>query len=218
MNSQEHAVIEAINEGDSEALASLIAAYPDLANTRTEAGVSALMLALYSGQRGLARMLAEARDGLDIFEAAALGLNAHVERSLEMDPEAAEHVSADGMTPMHFAARFKQADTVRLLIERGGAPDYPSENPLAFTPLHAAIAGGSLESAEHLLDSGASVNARQGDGLTALMAAAATGQIELVELLLDHDADPEMKAANGLRAAELAVDQGYDDIAELMQA
>ncbi|MDQ2068877.1 ankyrin repeat domain-containing protein [Natronospira bacteriovora] len=216
MSPQEEAVVQAIQARDSETLSSLLAANPALADTRTDAGVSALMLALYTGQRRLARAIADHRDGLDIFEAAALGLCGHIERSLEMDPDAAMHVSADGMTPLHFAARFDQAEATALLLERGAAPDHVSENPLAFTPLHAAIAGASLESAELLLDAGAFVDARQGDGLTSLMAAAATGQIEMIELLIDHGANREMRNQKGLRAAEIAVDQGFDEIADIL--
>lgn len=216
MSAQELAIIDAIQEQDTEALAELLAANPALADTRTPAGVSALMLALYSGQRRLARLLADHRQGLDIFEAAALGLEAHLERSLEMDPDAVMHVSADGMTPLHFSSRFNQPAVTALLLERGANPDFISENPLAFRPLHAAVAGASLESAELLLDAGATIDARQGDSLTPLMAAAATGQIELVELLLDHDADTELRSEKGLRAAEIASDQGFDDIAEIL--
>lgn len=216
MGPQEEAVIEAIVNGDSDRLSESLAAQPGLADTRTQGGVSALMLALYAGQRRLARLIADQRTGLDIFEAAALGLTAHVERSLEMDPDAVMHVSPDGMTPLHLAARFGQSEIVALLLERGAGVDFVSENPLAFTPLHAAVAGASLESAEQLIDAGASVDTRQGDGLTPLMAAAATGQIEMVELLTDHGADKEARAGNGLRAAEIAIDQGFDDIAEIL--
>jgi uncharacterized protein len=216
MSAQEFAVIDAIQEQDSDALAELLAANPALADTRTEGGVSALMLALYSGQRRLARIIADHREGLDIFEAAALGLEAHLERSLEMDPDAVMYISADGMSPLHFSSRFDQPHITALLLERGANPELSSENPLAFSPLHAAVAGASLESAELLLDAGASINARQGDSLTPLMAAAATGQIELVELMLDHGADTELRSSKGLRAAEIAVDQGFDDIAELL--
>jgi len=216
MSPQEEAIIQAIKDQDADQLADMIAANPGLADTRTAAGVSALMLAMYTGQRRLARLIADQRSGLDIFEAASLGLVPHVERSLEMDPEAGHHISADGMNALHFAARFDQPSVVTLLLARGTPADIISENPLAFTPLHAAVAGASLESAEALLDAGALVDRRQGDGLSPLMAAAATGQIEMVVLLSDHGADTELRAPNGLRAAELAVDNGFDDIADIL--
>lgn len=216
MGPQEEAVIQAIVNGDDDRLIEALSAQPGLADTRTQAGVSALMLALYAGRRRLALLIADRRTGVDIFEAAALGMQPHLERSLEMDPDSVMHVSPDGMTPLHLAARFNQPAVVSLLLERGADADHVSENPLAFTALHAAVAGASLESAEFLIDAGADINRRQGDGLTPLMAAAATGQIEMVELLTDHGADTEARAGNGLRAAEIAVDQGYDDIASLL--
>ncbi|MEA5444620.1 ankyrin repeat domain-containing protein [Gammaproteobacteria bacterium AB-CW1] len=218
MTPDEQAIIYCIQNQDSSELASLLAANPGLADTRTDAGVSALMLALYTGQRHLARSIAAHRMGLDIFEASALGVRAVIERSLEMDPDAVMHISADGMSPLHFAARFNQPDICGLLLDRGANPDFVSENPLAFTPLHAAVAGASLESTELILDAGASVDRRQGDGLTALMAAAGTGQIEMVALLLDHGADSDARSEQGLRAAELAIDQGFDEVADILGA
>lgn len=216
MGTREEEFLSAVQAGDPETVDALLAATPGLADTRTGGGVSALMLALYAGHRGVARRIAASRDGLDMFEAAALGMPDHLRRSLDLDPEGADHLSADGMRPLHLAARFGQAEACSVLLDTGADPDRVSDNPIAFCPLHAAVAGASLECAELLLDAGADPNRPQGDGLTPLMAAAATGQIELVELLLDHGADPHSQSRDGLTAGQLAARQGYDDLLELL--
>ncbi len=216
MTPMEQSLIDAIQNGDAQTVTDLLATTPGLADTRTQGGVSALLLAIYGGRRSIARQIAENREGLDIFEAAALGHRSHLERSLELDPEGAEHYSADGLTPLHLAARFNQPEACQLLLDRGADPDRISDNPLGFRPLHAAVAGHSLEAAELLLDAGATPDARQGDGLTSLMAAAATGQIEVVELLLDHGADPDLRSKEGLTARDLARTQSFEDIESLL--
>lgn len=216
MGTRENDFLSAVQAGDPDQTDALLAATPGLADTRTPGGVSALMLALYAGHRAVARRIAASRDGIDVFEASALGFLDALRRSLEMDPEGAHHLSADGMRPLHLAARFGQAKACEILLETGADPDPISDNPIAFRPLHAAIAGGSLEGAELLLDAGADPNQPQGDGLTPLMAAAATGQIEIVELLLDHGADPKPRSRDGLTAAQIASHQGHEDLIELL--
>ena len=67
-------------------------------------------------------------------------------------------------------------------------------SPLAWAALH-----GRTEAAEWLLDNGAKVNARNGDGSTALHSAAFMGRPEVVRLLLDRGADADAVDANGLR-------------------
>jgi ankyrin repeat protein len=211
-------MLEAIQADDRDGVAELLAASPGLADARTPGGVSALMVAAYLGRAAIVRMILQRRGGFDVFEAAAFCLVDSVHRSLETDPDALQNVSPDGLTPLHLAARFAQTEMLRMLVERGAEIDAVSHNPLAFTPLHAAVAGHCLECAELLLDAGANANFRQADGLTPLMASAATGQVELVELLLDHGASIGLRSRDGYTARDLAVDNGYDEIADLLDA
>ena len=51
----------------------MLAEQPELANAKTEDGLSAVLLAVYLGHSQLGRMLAERRSDLTIFEASATG-------------------------------------------------------------------------------------------------------------------------------------------------
>lgn len=76
-----------------------------------------------------------------------------------------------------------------------------------FTPLLFAARGGDLESARHLLASGANVNDRAPIGISALIVAAHSGQGPLAALLLEHGADVNVQEA-GYSALHAAVLRG----------
>ncbi len=74
-------VIAAIQAGDLESLRVLLAETPVRAWARDEAGVSAILHALYRRRADMVDLLLAARPELDIFEAASLG---RVERAAEL--------------------------------------------------------------------------------------------------------------------------------------
>lgn len=67
-----------------------------------------------------------------------------------------------------------------------------------------------------LLDAGANVNGRQGDGITPLMSAAWNNQVEFVRKLLALGADPNTRLESGLTALMLAISCGYSEIVEVL--
>jgi hypothetical protein len=67
--------------------------------------------------------------------------------------------------------------------------DAQSSLPNGATRLMAAAQNGDLLSIEHLIDYGANIEARDGEGYTALMYAANAGRDEAVRVLLEHGAD-----------------------------
>src|SRR5215210_7094190 len=99
------AVVAAVQAGDVDALRGALAADPSLADATDEAGVSALLLALYHGHDRLPEVLAQHRE-LDVFEAAALGRPDRVAELLRARRTLALDWSPDGFTPLHYAGFF----------------------------------------------------------------------------------------------------------------
>jgi len=169
--------------------------------------MSELMQALYQGRPDEARAIAQSRDDLDVFEAAAIGDTGRLRTVLDEDPSLATAWSEDGFTPLHFAAFFGHPDAAELLIERGADLEARSTNrdfALDASPLHSAVAARQREAIEVLLDAGADVNAVQHQGYTPLLEAAQSGASELVELLLERGANPDARLEDGRTATELA--------------
>ena len=65
-------LIEATRKGDADAVTRMLDDDPALVNARAS-GVSALLLALYSGHPEVSRIFVERGANLDVFDAAALG-------------------------------------------------------------------------------------------------------------------------------------------------
>lgn len=210
--------IEAIRKGERERIAELLAADSTLAQTKTEEGLSAVLLAAYHQEPEIAHMLAERRDDLTVFEAAAVGDVNALAWILQAQPEAINTVAEDGFSPLGLAAFFGHLEAARLLIERGANVNKASENNMKVMPLHSAVAGQHLEMARLLLEHGGQVNAAQQDGFTPLHGAAQNGQMEMVELLLAHDADAKISTADGKTAADIAKEYTHDEIAALLES
>ena len=93
-----------------------------------------------------------------------------------------------------------------------------STPPIAadITPLMWAAAGGSVELTTYLLERGARVDSRAGDGATALYFAAANGATDVVKLLLARGADPSA-ARDGRTPRQAALARGHADLAAVLQ-
>lgn len=102
----------------------------------------------------------------------------------------AEH--AAGLTPLHHAAYWADADTVRWFLAQGVAAS--SKNRSGFAPIHAACeTKGRSDIVRALLEAGAEVDTRTRSGTTALHIAAREGNTESVRVLLDCGADPNAR-------------------------
>jgi ankyrin repeat protein len=95
--------------------------------------------------------------------------------------------TADGTTPLHWAARVDDVEIVRQLLRAGA--NAQAANRYGVTPLSLAVANGSAPIAEALLKAGADANAALPEGETILMTAARTGAPAVVALLAEHGAD-----------------------------
>src|SRR5690349_20095362 len=111
-------MLAAVHAGDIDTIKHLLQADSSLASARDERGVSALMHAYYRGRRDIADLILEFRSGLDIFETVAAGRAEAVSAALDHDPAQTKSWSADGFTPLHFAAFFAQPAIARELVRR----------------------------------------------------------------------------------------------------
>jgi uncharacterized protein len=156
--------------------------------TVTMREMSAIMEALYRGDRTLAEELATESE-LDIHEAASLGRADRVRELLTADATLASSRSSDGFTPLHYAAFFGTADAAAALLQHGADPSAVAENELRVQPLHSAAAVDANETARLLLDAAADPNARQQGGFRPIDAALHNGNDELYDLLVERGAE-----------------------------
>jgi len=207
-----------IESGDLDGLRRRLAADPQDAAARDEAGVPYLMHALYRRQIEIAGAFVEAGAPVDVFAAAALGDGDRLAALLAAEPESVSAYSPDGFTALHLAAFFDRPDCAALLVERGADVAAVARNSMQVMPLHSAAAVGSVEVVRLLLHHGAPADATQEGGYTPLQAAAANGDAGSVTLLLGHGADAARANDRGETAVTLARERGYEALAELLES
>jgi ankyrin repeat protein len=194
----------AIRAGDAERVRALVAEDPELASSRDENGLSAVLTALYHRQAEALEALLAADPELDVLDAAATGRLALLRAHLEADQDALGARSPEGFTPLHLAAFFGGGPAVRLLLGAGMDADADQQNPAQVRPLHSAVAARDHDAARALLEAGADPTCAQQGGFTPLLAAAHSDDPEMVALLLRHGADPKLAADDGRDPAAMA--------------
>ena len=207
----------AIQARDAVKVRALLDAEPSLAACVLPGGTSPLLLAIYYGAQDAVEVLLSRGVKPDVFESAAAGDTGRVRALLDADPRLVESRSPDGWTPLHLAAHFGRAETMRLLLEHGADVQARSTNAMENTPLHAAAAGGRTEAVGLLLDHRADANARQHGGWTALHSAAQSGNLALARLLLDRGAAVGARNDDGLTALDLTEEHGRKEVATLLR-
>jgi ankyrin repeat protein len=120
-----------------------------------------------------------------------------------------------GETPLHYAATFGSAESVRLLLDRGADPN--ARTRAGATPLVSAAY--DLAKTRLLVEKGADVNAHAGNGITPLMVAASVhGNVATVRYLLDKGADPKAVRDNGDDALTTAALKSEPETVKLLLA
>jgi ankyrin repeat protein len=204
----------AITANDKEAVAALIAADPAVAHAHNAGGISALMQARYENRTEIVDLLRKAAGELDIFEAAALGDVARLNRLLANDGELVKASSADGFTPLHLACFFGQLEAAETLVQRGA--DTNAVSPSRIAVIHSAAASRNAALLKLVLRGGAIPNLQQQRGYTALHEAAMHNSVDRAQALLDAGADPAIKTDEGQTAADMAAQNGSREVAELL--
>ena len=98
-----------------------------------------------------------------------------------------------------------EGNIAELAANKHAGSDLDALSPdLQVTPLTMAAVGGQAEAAQWLLDNGADVNGKNGDGGTALTAAAFLGSAGVAKVLIDGGIDTSVRNWEGQSAADLA--------------
>jgi ankyrin repeat protein len=180
-------------------------------------GVSLLLLSFYFGNRELSDFIVSARKPVDIFEAVVAGDPVAVEKMLDESPAVINSFSADGFTPLGFAAYFSRVQIAGLLLSRGASPHIPSRNSFAVYPLHSAVAANCGDIVRMLLENGASPNVRQQKDITPLHSAAHNANVAIARLLISHGADTQVVTSDGKTVLDMAEEAKAADIVNLIK-
>ena len=115
-----------------------------------------------------------------------------------------------GYSPLHFAARGRDAAVIEAFLRHGADPC--SQSPGGSTPLHYVD---GVNCARALIAGGARVDAQNGCGSTPLHSAVIRGRGSMVEVLINAGADVCVRDARGLAPADYLAARMYPS---LMQA
>jgi len=219
-NDQQHldpaAFLDAIKTGDFERVKTLLSADPQLVASRSAAGESAILTAVYRGHKDIVNLLVARGAEMTIFEAAAAGEVERVER-LIANNAAVNGVSADGWTPLHLASFFGHARIVELLLAHGADVAATSTNSNGNTPLHAALAANHTFVAGLLLGAGSDVNAADAAGWRPLHLAAANNSLDTMKTLIAQGADVHAANAQGQTALALTQEKNLREASTLLR-
>ncbi|HYH05793.1 MAG TPA: ankyrin repeat domain-containing protein [Thermoanaerobaculia bacterium] len=165
----------------------------------------------------LRRVLAE-KPKLDVFETAAVGDAADLERMLRQNPTAVSTRNHLGWTPLHYAAFGGNTAAIRVLLARGADVHARAANRFRNTPLIVATLTGQVDAAKLLLDSGADVLDRQANGFSTLHEAAFSGKLELVRLYVDSGAELNSRSDDGRTPLSEARRAGHEAVVKFLEA
>jgi uncharacterized protein len=209
-------IFSAITAGDAERVKALIAQQPDVAHTRSQGGVSALLQARYENKLEIVELLRKGAGDLDVFEAAALGDSARLRTLLAGDHNLVNSQSSDGFTPLHLACFFGQLAAAETLLQQGANANAISSGRIAI--IHSAAASRNAALVKLVLQAGADPDLQQQSGYTALHEAAMHNSVERAQALLDAGADRSIRSDDGLTAAEMAAKEGNKEVLELLNS
>lgn len=166
----------AMRLGSESIVRQLVLRDAQVACSRDETGVSAILYCLYSWNLAILEILLAASPALDIFEAAALGRLGRLEELLLCAPELAHAWSADGVTALHLASFYGQEEAVERLLEAGADPAARARNETGTTPIEEAASSGQSEIMCLLQARAAEAYASRGQGWATLHFAAGRSQ------------------------------------------
>lgn len=213
--------LQAIRDGDLDRVEIMLVESPDLVEVEDDAGVSAILTAVYYNKLKIADLLLSQGKPLSIWEAAAVGQFDRVAELIGEDQEMINAYAPDGFTPLGLAAYFGHPDLLYLLLQQGALPNRPAKNAAMVCPIHSAVAHRrpevTLFMVSELIDHGADVNAVQQGGWTPLHQAAASGQVELVKMLFEKGADVHLLSNEGKSALDMARERNQQEVVSFLK-
>jgi ankyrin repeat protein len=121
------------------------------------------------------------------------------------------------MTPLHYACNAgADADTVLELLKKGADPNRKTGGYLKDTALHQAAEYGLTEVVKYLLDYGADMEIKDGNGDTALCRAVRHGHFYIVKLLVRKGARFSYDQEKGFSAIQYAIANDLSEIVEYL--
>jgi len=200
------ALMLAARAGSVDGVRALLARDADVNARENTRGQTALMWATAERHADVAKALIEA--GADV------NAHANVARDPAYQPKVGptQAIALEGMTPLIFAARQNDVESVRVLLAAKASVDGAAAD--GTTPLLVAVLNVHYQLAKFLLENGANPNAVDGFGRTALYAAIdlrnfemssrpAPGRdtmdhLDMIKLLLEHGANPNIRLTQNM--------------------
>ncbi|XP_023481555.1 ankycorbin isoform X8 [Equus caballus] len=205
-NKNDDRLLQAVENGDAEKVASLLGKKGASATKHDSEGKTAFHLAATKGHVECLRVMVT--HGVDVTAQDTAGhsalhlaaKNSHHEciKKLLQSKCPAESIDSSGKTALHYAAAQGCLQAVQVLCEHKSPinlKDLDGNRPLLL-----AVQNGHSEVCHFLLDHGADVNSRDKNGRTALMLACEIGSSNIVEALIKKGADLNLADSLGHNA------------------
>ncbi|WP_036040913.1 ankyrin repeat domain-containing protein [Leptospira alstonii] len=122
-----------------------------------------------------------------------------------------------GVTPLSLAVKYHRLEIVRVLMEYHADPNL-SDDKTGLTPLiHCILEDFSPETMSALIEGGADLDQRDGNGMSPLHHCMNEGKLEPLRSLLEKGADPNVRDFDGVTCIHLAKSsQGMSEFTELL--
>ncbi len=211
-------IFEAVTTYDPDDVKRVLGSDPASVNRRNDNGLSALYTAaMYGNEQAVLFLLQKGAD-LDIFACAYLEKNFQGKRLLQEEPSLVYARTADGRTPLHYAAEKGNFDFAGILIDYGA--DVNARDRNGGTALMEASHGGpwkpepALDIIQLLAANGAEVDLyiASGIGNTVLLMKALEARLDLVNSYDDNGHTALFHAArnNHLQAVKVLMEHGAE--------
>ncbi|XP_076973051.1 ankycorbin isoform X5 [Tamandua tetradactyla] len=220
-NKNDDRLLQAVESGDAEKVASLLGKKGASATKHDGEGKTAFHLAAAKGQVECLRVMIT--HGVDVTAQDTAGhsalhlaaKNSHQEciKKLLQSKCPAESIDSSGKTALHYAASQGSLQAVQILCEHKSTINLKDSD--GNTPLLLAAQNGHSEVCRFLLDHGADVNSRDKNGRTVLMLACEIGSSNVVEALIRKSADLNLVDSlghNALHYSKLSENAGIQSL------